>query len=154
MVDASQVLGSPQIAGLIVVPKGSGASAARAASMGSGGLLTGPVVATALKQLKRQSQLNDVVFDTPHPGGGLLALTAQELALVAGRGHSKVMARMPRSEIVFAKKFGMAFPTTAPFVIVFKDGHAWYFEVQWNRWRAAKKILSLLNAEKPVASQS
>lgn len=67
---------------------------------------------------------------TLRPGSDLLALTAKELALLSGRGYSKVMARMPRSEIMFAKRYGSGFPATAPLVVVFKNGHAWYFEVQ------------------------
>jgi hypothetical protein len=149
-VDASQVLGSPQIAGLIVMGKGSGASAYRAVSIGN------PIEATSIRQgqeaiRRRRQPPSDVVFDIH--GGGFLALTAQDLALVGGRGYSKVVACMPRRESAFAKQYGSAFPTTAPFVIVFKNGHGWYFEVQWNRWRAAKKILRLLNAEQQ-ASQS
>lgn len=158
MEDASQALGSPQIAGLLVDPKGTGATAYRSAGYAAGP--AGPATAVALQRVtgrgrrKDQQSLRDVVFDTPHLGGGLLALTEQDLALVAGRGYSKVIARIPRSEIAFAKQYGHAFPTTAPFVIVFKNGHGWYFEVRWNRVRAAKKILPLLNAEQPTASQS
>ncbi len=158
LVDASQVLGSPQVAGLIVVPKGFGASAFRAVSIGN------PAVATSLKQVMERSRrrgqqaLSEVVLDTPRFSGyGLLALTAQELALVSGPRHAvhKVIARMPRSEIVFAGRLGHGFPNpTFPLAIVFKDGHAWYFEVQWNRWRAAKKILSPLKAEQEAARQS
>lgn len=149
--DASQVLGAPQIAGLVVMGRGAGASAYRAASGAN------PIEATSIRQgqeaiRRRHQPPSDVVFDIH--SGGFLALTAQELALMRGRGHSKVVARMPRSEIEFAKQYGRAFPTTAPFVIVFKNGHGWYFEVQWNRWRAAKKILRLLNAEQQAASQS
>jgi hypothetical protein len=78
-VDASQALGSPQIAGLIVMGKGSGASAYRAVSIGN------PVQATSIRQgqeaIRRRNQPpSDVVFDIH--GGGFLALTAQDLALV------------------------------------------------------------------------
>ena len=156
--DASQVLGSPQVAGLIVVPKGFGASTFRAGSIGT------PVVTTSLRQMMERSHrrgqqaLSEVVLDTPRFSGyGLLALTAQELALVSGPGHAvhKLIARMPRSEIVFADRLGRGFPNpTFPLAIVFKNGHAWYFEVQWNRWRAAKKILSPLKAEQQADPRS
>ncbi len=150
MVDASQTLGSPQIAGLMVDPKGYGAAGYAAAghALGTAGM------AAPGGRARRDQSLRDVVFDTPRPWSGLLALTEQELALVAGRGYSKVIARVPRSEIAFAKQYGHAFPASAPFVIVFKNGHGWHFEVRWTHARAAKKILPLLNAEQQAASQS
>ncbi|HUD79468.1 MAG TPA: hypothetical protein VMR00_16580 [Streptosporangiaceae bacterium] len=159
MVDASQILGSPQIAGLLVDRKGYGASAYRSAGYAAGPL--GPGIAPALQRLtgkgrrKGEESLREVVFDTPSPGAGLLALTDQELALVAGRGYSKVVGRVPRSEIVSAARLGRGFPNpTSALVIVFANGHGWYFEVRWNRGGAAKKLLPLLNAQQPSVSRS
>ena len=89
-VDASQVIGAPQVAGLIVVPKGFGASALRAASndIGTG---TANVVGASLSLMlgrsrrKGQQALGNLVFDTPRFGGyGFLALTEQELVLLTG----------------------------------------------------------------------
>jgi hypothetical protein len=159
MVDASQILGSPQIAGLLVDRKGYGASAYRSAGYAAGPL--GPGIAPALQRLtgkgrrKGEESLREVVFDTPSPGAGLLALTDQELALVAGRGYSKVVGRVPRSEIVSAARLGRGFPNpTSALVIVFANGHGWYFEVRWNRGGASKKLLPLLNAQQPSVSRS
>ena len=159
MVDASQTLGSQQIAGLLVDPKGYGASAYRSAGYAAGPL--GPAIASALQRFtgkgrrKGEESLREVVFDTPSPGGGLLALTDRELALVAGRGYSKVVGRVPRSEVVSAVRLGGGFPNpTFALVIVFTNGHGWYFDVRWNRGRAAKKFLPLLKAERPSGSQS
>jgi hypothetical protein len=159
MVDASQILGSPQIAGLLVDRKGYGASAYRSAGYAAGPL--GPGIAPALQRLtgkgrrKGEESLREVVFDTPSPGAGLLALTDQELALVAGRGYCKVVGRVPRSEIVSAARLGRGFPNpTSALVIVFANGHGWYFEVRWNRGGAAKKLLPLLNAQQPSVSRS
>lgn len=42
----------------------------------------------------------------------------------------KVIARMPRSELAFAERYGSGFPATASLVITFKNGHGWYFEFQ------------------------
>jgi hypothetical protein len=39
-------------------------------------------------------------------------------------------------------------------VIVFQNGKGWQFEVQWNRWRASKKILPLLKGDERAAQQS
>jgi hypothetical protein len=161
-VDASQVLGSPQLAGLIVVPRGFGASAVRAASNDIGTGLSNAVGASLNQAMqrtrgRRQQAVGDVVFDTPRFAGyGLLALTAQELALVTGPRHPaiKVLARMPRDEIEFADKLGHGFPTTFPLAIAFRNGRAWYLEVQWNRWRGLKRILALINAEQPAVSHS
>ena len=159
MVDASQALGSPQIAGLLVDRKGYGASAYRSAGYAAGPL--GPAIAPALQRLtgkgrrKGEESLREVVFDTPSPGSGLLALTDQELALVAAPGYSKVVGRVPRSEIVSAARLGRGFPNpTSALVIVFTNGHGWYFEVRWNRGGAAKKLLPLLNAQQPSVSRS
>lgn len=154
--DASQVLGAPQIAGLIVVPRGFGAAALRTASNEIGTGLANAVGASLNQAMLRSSrrkgqELGDLVFDTPRfTAYGLLALTAQELALTTGPRHRaiKVLARMPRSEIVFADRLGHGFPTTFPVVIAFRNDHAWYLEVQWNRGRGLKKILSLINTER------
>jgi hypothetical protein len=159
MVDASQALGSPQIAALLVDRKGFGASAYRSAGYAAGPL--GPAVATVLQRLtgkgrrKGEESLREVVFDTPSPGAGLLALTDQELALVAGQGYSKVVGRVSRSDIVSAARLGGGFPNpTFALVIVFANGHGWSFDVRWNRGRAAKKFLPLLKAEQPSVSRS
>src|SRR5580658_1599137 len=159
MVDASQALGSPQIAALLVDRKGFGASAFRSAGYAAGPL--GPAIAPLLQRLmgkgrrKGEESLREVVFDTPSPGAGLLALTDQERALVGGRGYSTVAGRVPRGDIVSAARLGGGFPNpTFALVIVFANGHGWYFEVRWNRGRAAKKFLHLLKAEQPSVSQS
>ena len=105
----------------------------------------------------RQAPPAEVVFATPRFAGyGVLAVTAEDLVLVRGprnRVH-EVIGRVPRSEIVFAQQYGNGFPTTAPLVIVFQDGKGWHFEVQWNRWRASKKLLPLLKADERAAQQS
>lgn len=145
--DASQVLGSPQVAALIVVPKGFGASTLRtAANANLAGAVALPLVMKAGRRGRRAAP-SDLVLATPRFSGyGLLALTAHELALVTGPRNRevKVIARRPRNEIVFAERSGR-FPTSH-LVIAFRNGQGWYFEVQWNRWRAAKKILPLLQA--------
>jgi hypothetical protein len=152
--DWSQVIGSTPVAELIVLPKGFGASAYRfSASITPAGAAVLPLVAKA-GQRKHQAPPGDVTFATPRFGGyGVLALTATDLVLLTGprnREH-KVIGRMPRSEIVFAQQYGKGFPTTAPLVIVFKNGQGWNFEVQWNRWRASKKFLPLLKADQLAA---
>jgi hypothetical protein len=155
--DFSKVIGSVPVAELLVMPKGFGASAYRSAAtaVGPAGQALLPAVSAAGRR-KRQALPGDVVFATPRFGGyGLLALTENDLVLVTGprNGEHKVIGRMPRSEIVFAQQYGNGFPTTAPLVIVFKNGQGWDFEVQWNRWRAAKKILPLLKAGEQAAQQ-
>jgi hypothetical protein len=153
--DWSQVIGSAPVAELLVMPRGSGASAYRAAGASAGlvGVAVAPLVKKAAER-GRKMPPGDVVFETPRFGGyGLLALTAQDVVLARGprnRVH-EVIGRMPRSEIVFAEQLGHAFPTTAPLVIVFRNGKGWQFEVQWNRWRASKKILPLLQGADQAA---
>jgi hypothetical protein len=137
------------------MPRGSGASAYRAAGASAGlvGVAVAPLVKKAAER-GRKTPPGEVVFETPRFGGyGLLALTEQDVVLARGprnRVH-EVIGRMPRSEIVFAEQLGHAFPATAPLVIVFKNGKGWQFEVQWNRWRASKKILSLLQGAERAA---
>jgi hypothetical protein len=155
--DASQVIGSAPVATLIVVPKGSGSSVVRSA--GAVNLVGGALLPLVMKAGRRgrQAPPSDVVFDTPGFGGyGLLALTATELVLVTGHRNRvhKVIARMPRTEIALAERYGSGFPATAPLVIAFKNGHGWYFEFQWTRRRAVKKILPLLKADEQAALQS
>jgi hypothetical protein len=152
--DWSQVIGSAPIAELIVMPKGFGASAYRSAvGITPGAAALVPAV-MKVAQRGRKALPGDVVFATPRFGGyGLLALTTDDVVLVTGPRNSvhKVIGRMPRSEIVFAEQYGNGFPATAPLVIVFKNGQGWYFEVQWNRWRASKKFLPLLKADQQAA---
>jgi 8-oxo-dGTP pyrophosphatase MutT (NUDIX family) len=102
--DASQLLGSAQIAALIVVPRGFGASAARSAMrIDPAGAAFLPLVMRAGRR-GRQAPPGSVTFDTPRFGGyGLLAVTVQEVPVywtTAGggvdEGDASVEAAMHR----------------------------------------------------------
>ena len=100
----------------------------------------------------------DVVFDTPRFTVALLAVTAQELALVKVAGGPRyrpveVMARKPRSEVAFVDPHGAwKHGSMIALTIVFRDGQGWQLEAQPYRWRGRNRVVRLLTADlQPVA---
>jgi hypothetical protein len=107
--DASQLLGSQQLAGVKVSPKGFTKSvAAGSAGVGVGGLVGGAISATAgMKAERRQAQM---ASETPKFGrAAYLAVTGDELALIKLKSGlvsfklDEVIERVPRSEVASAE---------------------------------------------------
>jgi hypothetical protein len=129
--DASQLLGSPQLAGVKVSPKGFAKSAAAgSAGLGVGGLLGGVISATAgAKAERRQAQ---TAAATPSIGRvAYLAVTADELALIKLTGLAtfkldQVIVRVPRSEVASAELGRSLAPSLT---ITFGDRGSWQLEV-------------------------
>jgi hypothetical protein len=130
--DASQLLGSPQLAGVKVMPKGGAWSVAAGmgGTVGVGGLLGGAISAAAggsaeKRQAKKAAQ-------TPKIGrAAYLAVTTDEVALIGVKGAitSKLdepIERVPRGEVTRAE-LG---PGLAPsLTVTFRGGETWRFEV-------------------------
>jgi hypothetical protein len=135
--DASQILGSPQVAGVKVSPKGFTKSvAAGSAGVGVGGIVGGAISATAgMRADRRQAQL---ASETPKFGRvAYLAVTEDELALIKLKGLvtftlDEVIERVPRSDVASAELGRGIAPSLT---IRFGNRDSWQLEVP----RVAKK---------------
>jgi hypothetical protein len=136
--DASQILGSPQIAGCKVNPRGTNKSTMARAGGGGAGLggVVGGVVAGAVAGKKvgaERAQAAATVTPTFH-FIGWLALTDSELALVSidrkrGLKLDEVLARVPRGDVK-SVEIGKAPPMISkPLIITFTNGDQWIVEV-------------------------
>jgi hypothetical protein len=135
--DASQLLGSPQLAGVKVSPRGfTKSTAAGSAGIGVGGILGGAISATAgTKAGRRQAQMTSA---TPNFGRvAYLAVTEEELALIKLTGLAtfkldQVIERVPRSDVASAELGRSIAPALT---ITFDNRGSWQLEVA----RVAKK---------------
>jgi hypothetical protein len=141
--DASQALGSSQMAGVMVSQLGR--AKGRAGAMGAGGVGEdlGGIGDRVLRGPKMTASPT-----TPRFGAhGLLAVTASEIALIKlGPGltspkQDEVLARLPRSEAASAE---LGQGLNAPMTITFGDGATWQFEVGWNVRKDAEAVISAL----------
>jgi hypothetical protein len=131
--NASDILGSPEVAGCKVNPRGAnkGTIAKAGAGQGIGGLAAGVVA-----DKKRKPEQAEAATSAAPSFGTIawLALTADELALVdievkRGLKLSNVLVRVPRSEIT-SVVLGKAPPLISkPLTITFANGDHWIFEV-------------------------
>jgi hypothetical protein len=130
--DASDILGSPQVAGCKVNPRGTGKSIMSK----SGGLGIGGIVASEVARKKVKGERAEAATSTTPEFTFIawLALTSDEVALVGvdrrkGLKLSDVLARVPRSDVV-SVELQKAPPMIAkPLVVTFSDGNYWIFEV-------------------------
>jgi len=135
--DASLMLGSPQLAGVKVSPRGFAKStAAGSAGLGVGGILGGVISATAGARAGRRQA--EMAAETPKFGRvAYLAVTAEELALIKLTGLStfkldQVIARVPRTDVASAELGRSLAPSLT---ITFGNRASWQLEVA----RIAKK---------------
>jgi hypothetical protein len=122
--DASETLGSPQLAGVKVNRQGT----TRKAYVGAVGS------AIIDKANERKGKVGPE-SQTPEFGRlAWLAVTADEVALVELKGSvtlklKDVIARVPRSEVVGAEVGGASIMISPPLKIQFTGGGSWEFEV-------------------------
>jgi hypothetical protein len=145
--DASQVLGSPQLAGVKVNPRGAARSrVAGSAGFGVGGILGGVIGATAgTRAERRQAQ---IASETPKFGRvGYLAVTEHELALIKLKSSlvtfelDEVIARVPRSDVASAELGrGLASSLT----ITFGNRDSWQLEVPRPQKKQAQAVVHAL----------
>jgi hypothetical protein len=131
-IDASELLGAPQVAGVKVMPRG--ATMGRALNQGglsAGGILgaAGGALASGKAAKKGAAQR----ADTPDfKGAALLALTDSEVALVKLKQGAmtakptEVLARAPRDQVTEATLANGLVPKLS---ISFSDGSAWSMDV-------------------------
>jgi hypothetical protein len=132
--DASRLLGSPQLAGSRVCSPGFSKTMARTSN---------PVGFLLPKQ-------HDDYAQTPAFGiMGFLAVTRDELALInfevgVHKGKlGEVAARIPRSDVASAE---LGSGLNAPLTITLVSGAQWRFEVSWAFRRGARKLITRLRA--------
>ncbi len=151
-IDASDVLGSPQIAGVVVNQRGTAkrrasSSGGVGAGAGAAGIVGGRIGSTiAGKMMPAASEGGG---ETPTKGG-FLALTKDEFALVqlkSGLVKLKpvgVVARMPRSQIASAE-LGSGV-SVMPLTISFADGTRWDWEVPRPSRKHAEELVEALKS--------
>jgi hypothetical protein len=131
--DASELLGSPQLAGCKVNPRGTNKATMGKVGMGEGlgGVITGAVAGKRAGAEKAQAAASVTPsFEII----AWLALTANELALISiNRKHGlkldQVLSRVPRSDVK-SVEFGKAAPLVSkPLIVTFTNGNQWVLEV-------------------------
>ncbi len=164
--DASEMLGSLQLAGVRVNPWGAMRRAeAHTASAAGGVFVSGRTVVaasdkiTGKKGAERREHWAQIAAATPQFGPvGFLALTQSELALLttklkqpASTKLDGVVARVPRGDVVSAELAG-GWPhvayyilSAAPLTITFRDGSAWQMEVSRFLRRHGKAFVRALS---------
>ncbi len=163
--DASDLLGGPQLAGVVVSPVGLFRGIESNMAVMSGGVVvpgsTGPAIADKLGGDRAAEQRQaDAGASAQTPdcgkwgflavGEGDVALTTTEPPKMVGRRLGKIVERVPRSTVTAAElRGGWRHPTlylfsSAPLRIVFADGTTWVFEVARFYRRHAKHVVRAL----------
>jgi len=148
--DASEILGSAQLAGVKVNPRGFGKSAgANFTGMYAG--LAGAVISTvAAGRAKKQAAEAAAASTAPKFGRlAYLAVTADELALVELKGAvglelNQVIARIPRSEVASAELGGGHTLMSPPLTVTFASGDTWLLEVPRPSKKHALEVVGVL----------
>jgi hypothetical protein len=153
--DASEILGAQQIAGVKVNPRGMGKKVAApftgmygAVGAGAvGGLIGGAVSAGATGKAIREKEAAARASETPQFGRlAYLVVTPDEVALVHLKSKvvtvapDAVIARAPRSEVtgIELDKGGLYSP---PLTVTFRDGNTWALEVPKPSVKSAKAVI-------------
>jgi hypothetical protein len=147
--DASQVLGSAQLAGVKVNPRGAGKTT-MAASVGMGGGIVGAAIgAGAGMKAGQQQAATAAASETPKFGRlAYLAVTDGELALIQLRSGimtvhlGDVIARIPRSDVTSAEIGGGVSPSLT---ITLGDGGSWQLEVPRPSKKHAQEVVHALS---------
>jgi hypothetical protein len=145
--DASDIIGTQQLAGTLVNPRGMFHKAVAGSSV-VGGALSGPLAGLYLKKDIARERVEAAESTAPDFGGhGYLALTADEVVLLTTKKGlmsakpAEVLARVPRSQIAgVTLGDGMAPGLT----LLFDDGQAWSFDVTPATKKSAKALVDAL----------
>lgn len=148
--DASSLIGSKQLAGTQVSPRGSFHKTMTHSNAALGGGVSGPLAGLFLKKNMEREQLERVASTAPDFGGhGYLALSTDELVLLttkAGLLSAKphaVLARVPRGEIAGAS---LGDGMSPGLTLLFDNGSAWSFDVPPTTKKHAKALVDTLAA--------
>ena len=142
--DASQMLGMPQIAGVLVNPRGLASATAAPTALAAGGPLVGTLAAGVIQDAESDPGREE----TPRFGrAAWLAVTERDLALVKLKGLVKakldeVIAKISREDVT-AIELGDG-KLTRPMVIAFADGTHWQLEVAPQLVKRAQSVIEAL----------
>jgi hypothetical protein len=149
-IDVSALVGSPQVAGTQVSPRGFGKKAIK----GNAGMYVGGAVGAAISAYGQHKGGKEKArwaaeSQTPTFGAhGFLALTEEELALVkmkqglASLKPVEVIARVPRSDVATIE-LGSGVPMS-PLTVSFANGESWELEVPMVSKGKAKNLAGVL----------
>jgi hypothetical protein len=153
VIDASDLLAAPQLAGVVVSPVGLFRKIESSMTVISGGVVvpgsTGPAISDKLTGARAAEQRE---ADAGASAGGDVPLADSESnrrSWVGGR-LGEIVERVPRSAITAAElEGGWRHPTlymfsSAPLRITFADGTSWVFEVARFYRRHAKRVVRAL----------
>lgn len=141
--DASEILGSPEVAGARVMAKGFVSRHVASQLNVVGGVAGAVLSSTATEAVNRKQKKDSPGGDTPDFNAAYLAATEQELALVGikvGVVKSRldaVIARAPRGTAVSIEYGG---GLVSKLTVAFKDGSKWELDVPKNGAKAAKEF--------------
>jgi hypothetical protein len=149
-IDASALLGSPQLAGVKVNPRGLGkAVGAQASGASVGGALGAAVSAARGQRAEKERAQYASASRTPEFGRlAYLAVTDSEVALITLKSGlvtvklDEVIARRPRGDLVSAV-LGKGV-STAPLTITLADGETWELEVPGPSKKHARGVVEVL----------
>jgi len=165
VINTSDLLGTPQIAGVAVSPIGLFRKGERRQTAFVGGVVVSGAIGRMIgdklggkRVAQQRAQDTAVSNSTPDCGNlGYLAVTDTELALTnteysnwAGPRLGQLVTRVPRATIAHVELAGgWQHPTlymfsSAPLRITFTDGTAWAFEVNRFARRRAKRLVRTL----------
>src|ERR1017187_10995224 len=149
--DASQKLGSPQLAGVKVNPRGFGKSKGSNFSGMYGGVIGAGI--GAAKAMKAGQEQARIASESETPGFGrlaYLAVTADELALIEVKAKvvttylDEVIVRVPRSELASVELDGGGL-YALPLAVTFSGGDRWELEVPKPSKKHAKEVVQALD---------
>ena len=149
-IDASQVLGATQLAGVKVNPRGGVEGGNRAAGVALGGMNAGPRLADAAQTLVHGTPDGLGLMETPDFRTAWLAVTDSELALVrlvpgiARMKLREVIARTPRKRVTAAELGDELMPSIT---IGFSDNTRWRLETPRPGKEHARKVVELLQED-------
>jgi hypothetical protein len=150
--DASTLLGAPQIAGVQVSPLGTYKKTVTGIRGGAPGIMAGSLVWRFLlrKKLAEEKQVA-ATSDAPDIGNrAYAAVTADEFALVRVDTGTRVrltevISTIPRSDVVSAElDKGNAPGASLPLTITLADGRRWIFEVARLNRGGGEKLVGAL----------
>lgn len=156
-IDASAVLGSPQLAGVKVNPRGLGkAAGARASGASVGGAVGAAIGATRGQKAEKEKAEYASASQTPEFGRlAYLAVTSGEVALITLKSGlvtvklGEVITRRPRSDVGLAE-LGKGV-STAPLTITLAGGEVWQLEVPGPSKKHAQGVVEALGDSRASA---
>jgi hypothetical protein len=157
--DASEILGTAQLAGVMVSPLGAGLKTGSSFGGMGGGLAGAVTSATLARKANKETAQAAAVSTAPEFGRwAFIAITDDELALidVASKRSGRltlgdVIARIPRAEVASGEVGSARTAFPLPLTIAFRGGDTWLLEVpRWARKQAGKVVGLLAGKERGI----